>query len=1275
MNRLTRMVLWGAACAALTCGCSQALTDLLADVPVAQDLVETTAQDVATNADAEPGQDVAATEIPEQDVSLDFGAADEGSQCPPGAGCFGDPCKDGTDCLSGFCLEHMGEGQCSMPCEEECPSGFECKQVGRTDPDIVYVCVSSFANLCKPCVSNADCKGTSSGNEDVCIEYGAEGKFCGGACQVHADCPWGFSCKDATTVGGVTLKQCTADAGVCPCTSRSIELGLYTSCAATNEWGTCGGKRVCAQEGLAPCDAQTPAEETCNGLDDNCDGDVDEALFEQGQYVDLCDDGNDCTDDLCGGESGCSHVAQSGIECKDGNPCTVADNCQLGICVGTLVDCDDENPCTDDACDDTGGCVYADNQAKCDDADPCTVADQCAGGQCSGFAVACDCVTDTDCDALEDGDVCNGSLYCATDQVPFQCAVLPDSAITCPAPSGSDGPCLSATCDGQTGDCSFAPGPNGAPCEDMNACTVGDTCAGGKCTPGSDANCNDGNPCTDDTCEPAQGCVHTDNSDPCNDGDACTTGDTCTAGACAPLGVLACDDGNPCTADVCDPQTGCQHTAQEGECDDGNACTELDLCVAGTCKGMGAPNCNDSNPCTADSCLPETGCMHTFADGGCTDGNPCTVNDTCVKGKCQSGTLLDCDDGNPCTADACTSKGICEHTPLDAACDDGNACTLGDHCLAGKCATTGMLDCGDDDVCTDDECDAQLGCLTTLNTAPCDDGNLCTYGDACQMGACVAAGTLKCDDGNPCTADTCDPAQECVHTPLAAACDDGNPCTIQDACSQGKCMGVKPLNCNDGNVCTDDSCDPMAGCVHAPNDALCSDGDVCTTGDSCAAGSCVPGPQVNCNDGNVCTDDACDVKLGCQHVPNTASCEDGDECTANDVCSQALCAPGGAVVCADGNVCTDDSCDSKLGCLHAVNTAKCDDGNACTVNDVCSNASCKAGTPVTCNDNNLCTDDSCSPLNGCVFLPNTAACDDKDACTTGDQCKNGGCAPGGPTNCDDSNPCTSDSCSAVTGCGHVNVPDGTGCGGTKTCVAGVCTDCPNLHGSVTFNFTGGQQSWTVPLCVTQVNVEVWGAQGGGSTCCSGTDDDGGLGGYSKGTLAVAPGEVLYVYVGSKGVMAGAGGWNGGGAGGQYGGGGGGATDIRKGGTGLNERKIVGGGGGAGNCGCPDHGHGGGGGGLNGIAGIKGPGNSGVTPGGGGTQSSGGTAGTSCNPGTFGNGGSNANYHFAGGGGGWYGGGCAYASGGGGGSGYVGGVSDGTTSADTWVGNGKAVLTW
>ncbi len=62
----------------------------------------------------------------------------------------------------------------------------------------------------------------------------------------------------------------------------------------------------------------------------------------------------------------------------------------------------------------------------------------------------------------------------------------------------------------------------------------------------------------------------------------------------------------------------------------------------------------------------------------------------------------------------------------------------------------------------------------------------------------------------------------------------------------------------------------------------------------------------------------------------------------------------------------------------------------------------------------------------------------------------------------------------------------------------------------TFYATGSVQSWTVPSGVTQIYVDISGAQGGASY------GGGGLGAELTGTLSVTPGETLHIIAGSQG---------------------------------------------------------------------------------------------------------------------------------------------------------------
>ncbi len=173
--------------------------------------------------------------------------------------------------------------------------------------------------------------------------------------------------------------------------------------------------------------------------------------------------------------------------------------------------------------------------------------------------------------------------------------------------------------------------------------------------------------------------------------------------------------------------------------------------------------------------------------------------------------------------------------------------------------------------------------------------------------------------------------------------------------------------------------------------AVCDDGLWCNGVESCdPALGCQAGAPPDCDDGINCTSDSCD--------------EDNDQCVHT--------ASNG--VCDDGNACTDDSCDPATGCVHLDNTDPCDDGDACTTSDTCSGGACAGGSPLDCDDQSICTDDSCDPATGCVHLDNTDPCDDGDACTTSDMCADGECVGTiDPTDTDDDG--APDACDACPG--------------------------------------------------------------------------------------------------------------------------------------------------------------------------------------------------------------------------------------------------------------------
>jgi hypothetical protein len=123
--------------------------------------------------------------------------------------------------------------------------------------------------LCQPCRVDLDCKGAS-GNP-VCIPDGNDGSWCGLECAQDAQCPDGFDCRTVRP----EVRQCVPrDGGTCPCLQRYVDAGFLTTCWRENEHGRCEQDRRCDQ----PCTVATPAAEACNGLDDDCDGAIDDGL-------------------------------------------------------------------------------------------------------------------------------------------------------------------------------------------------------------------------------------------------------------------------------------------------------------------------------------------------------------------------------------------------------------------------------------------------------------------------------------------------------------------------------------------------------------------------------------------------------------------------------------------------------------------------------------------------------------------------------------------------------------------------------------------------------------------------------------------------------------------------------------------------------------------------------------------------------------------------------------------------------------------------------------
>ena len=136
----------------------------------------------------------------------------------------------------------------------------------------------------------------------------------------------------------------------------------------------------------------------------------------------------------------------------------------------------------------------------------------------------------------------------------------------------------------------------------------------------------DMNPCTDSVCTAGK-CGFANNVAPCDDGSMCTSMDVCAAGVCGGAAVV-CDDKNGCTDDSCDPKQGCLAAPNVAPCDDGDMCTSMDVCAAGACGGA-VVECDDDNVCTMDSCDPALGCVNDANAACCLVDADCGADETC----------------------------------------------------------------------------------------------------------------------------------------------------------------------------------------------------------------------------------------------------------------------------------------------------------------------------------------------------------------------------------------------------------------------------------------------------------------------------------------------------------------------------------------------------------------------------------------------------------------------------------------------------------------------
>ena len=998
-------------------------------------------------------------------------------------------CDEGTACDNPKCVvDAEGIASCDYSEQINCDDANGCT-IDSCDPDVG--CVNEQTEGCVSCFEDADCEGQS----DACSAGQCDTLT--GSCIFDAAvvCDDGNPCSEDLCDPDHEPTYCAADDD-CPgstCQANGVCAGSDNPCfyqAVPNcpsqckfnfecdDWNGCTDN-VCEKENPGDIFGECvyPDKDCDDGSECTVDG-CDEATGKCVYGEASCEDLNPCTVDSCGAGS-CNHTP---VNCNDNDP-TTEDFCLEfdGSCVHKIKDCPTEDPCLIGSPNPvTGECEFKlkngipEAEGGCDDGNACTE-DVCypENGACVHLLVECE------------GTFCQ-PLYC--DQAAGGC--LPDLAN---APCNDDDLCTNDICnDAGDGSCTYQP----TSVDDFNYCT-NDSCNSETGAPLAEPiSCDDGDPCTTDSCVSfnPQPCKHV--AVDCNDFDACTQ-DVCLAEpdgngndyTCS-FDVGTCDDGNPCTIDSCNASGVCTHVQKESLTVAEGGCIDDDVCTTSTCDATWMEampeqpgTClNTETPCfTDEECIVEGSpdvipCVGVQAavpaqwvgSGECTSANPCADADPCtvdvctpvgdgVNFNCPGGDDVLCpDDSNACTTDLCNQDSGC-YAPVQ--CNDNNDCTI-DYCNPVLGCVFEGGDCDDGNPCTQDTCGPE-GCINTLIV--CNDNNPCTV-DSCAVEAApgIAAGecqfdTIECDDGDACTVDQC--FQEEVNSDNCAELGGDVLCFATATAENfvlpaGVCFfqSYADLYCNDGDNCTNDECVNEADAV-AGTPFSCDNSEVdCDDDNACTSEQCQPGygcvyDLAFCDDGDPCTIDECDVETGCTHTVN--ECDDGNECTID------ACNPGSGICetqpvdcyaelgISETNLCTQVGCDAFKGCQSS---GVCDDLNACTSvdgteggPDGCNEATgeCTATQEVVCDDGDECTVDICNAQEGCKTV---AKCLDGNECTI-EECNNdptsiqyGECSQS-DKDCDDGNPCTLDGCEPETGeCTHEVIV----CESTSACFTGTC---------------------------------------------------------------------------------------------------------------------------------------------------------------------------------------------------------------------------------------------
>ncbi len=598
------------------------------------------------------------------DVRIDEDFPDRGEVCTNGQS--GTCRRDGTRVCAAGGLGTVCDAAPVTPGTETC-NGLDDDCDQRVDEGLGAGCTCSpSSEVCNGL--DDDCDGTT--DEAPLPGVGTSCGFDVGECG-----PGTLACENGqlTCAGGTgpVTEVCNTLDDDCDSFTDEVAVACYTfptGCGPAGCGGQCRpGLQTCTPQGtLGGCTGQVgPTAELCNGLDDDCDGSVDESFPTLG---DTCSNGQG---GLC---------AQSGtIVCTAAGTGTT---CTAPTVTPGLESCNGQ----DDDCD-----TRVDEQLGAPIGETCGGGGSCTGGVFQCVMGAVECVgnaggqaevcngRDDDCDGSIDepplpgvGGACTDPLFETigdTGECTFGVRVCEGGVVACdgyigPRPEVCNG--LDDNCDGMTDDTATCP-------------AGGQTCIAGECA----IACNDSefpcpfgfycstgvegrfclrDPCLTVTCNPGFACdlVTGMCADLCA-GVNCPTGLSCFGGVCQDCFALGCATGEICV------RVGNQGACQADPCA-GVACAGNEACRDGTCVVVTCdPACPGGQRCVDGACVGDL-----CANVSCTDQRICRPTDgLCVRDPCGD---VRCQPGQACNP----GDGMCINDPCQTIqCPAGLDCTVG----------------------------------------------------------------------------------------------------------------------------------------------------------------------------------------------------------------------------------------------------------------------------------------------------------------------------------------------------------------------------------------------------------------------------------------------------------------------------------------------------------------------------------------------------------------------------------------------------------------------